>query len=651
MNTRIAILTSCTGSKQYAPPNQLTKKDFLEWDERRISELAEYELPAYQMYTGNQHARLIAGTTHLRSSGNKVDLYILSAGYGLIEGDDLILPYECTFAEMKGAELDKWAFHLNIYKKAAQLFQQTHYDLVLVLLGDDYLRALQLTDDTVFGSPTLFLCANKSEKFIKGTGEFYKVNLSGAEAKRFHCGLVGLKGELARRLLVALCTADALPQAVFDNLLDFLDNPALESNHKISMPKVSISSHPTFSVDTPTKSMKYFMPDWDDTVDAEYDFIGEISQSGSQVYAHQIYERPNYDGLLISRPSVEKRGLKRATLYWHKVHKFLCVPPNFPVMGDCGAFSYIAQPEPPYQTDEMLTYYTDLGFDLGVSIDHLWFGADTKQDQQHRYDLTIHNAEAFLKEHRKRELTWTPIGAIQGWDAPTYTNAAIQLAQMGYDYIGIGGLVRSKTKDIISTVKSIRDAVPSHVRLHVFGVARPDIIHAYQGLNVTSADSASPLRKAFMDVEKGYFTLDSFYTALKIPSVEAYLKQNPQATNTCQLRQSETTALHNIRNLAMGRETVSAALEALLEYENAIRPNGQSMADSYRRTLEVQPWKACPCTICKTLGVEVILFRGRNRNQRRGYHNTYIWNKLMQQSLDGTPVSKEWLGVQQLSLI
>ena len=656
----IAVLTSCTSTKQYKPSHELTQKDFADLSAdaqgRRIAELSEYTLPAYQMYTGNQHARLIAGIEDLRANGSTVDLHIISAGYGLIGGNQPIVPYECTFSGMTVGEIEAWASYLKIPETTAQLFQQTHYDLVLVLLGDTYLRALQLTDDTVFGSPTLFLCASKSEKFIKGVGEFYKVNLSGAEAKRFHCGLVGLKGELARRLFVRLGEMDGIPGTIFDDVLNFLDDPQLESEYKIAAPMTPLPSvHYTFSVDNlpqGDKNVKYFIPDWDDSVDADYDFIKELHSGGrgnwgNQVYAHQIYERPNYDGLLVSRAVVEKSGAKRATLYLHKVHSFMRVPKDFPIMGDCGAFSYIGQSEPPYQTDEMLDYYTDLGFNLGVSIDHLWFGADTKQDQQYRYDLTIHNAEAFMNEHRKRQLNWTPIGAIQGWDVPTYTNAAIRLSQMGYDYIGLGGMVRAKTKDIISIVESIRSAVSPHVRLHVFGVARPDIIHAYQHLNVTSADSASPLRKAWTDISKGYYTLEKPFAALRIPYVEAYIRiaeRRNQHVNATHLRKLEDDALKEVWALDKGNGAVATALEALLAYDTAIRPDGWDMKAKYLETLEAQPWRHCDCAICQEHGVEVVIFRGNNRNRRRGFHNTYIFYTLMQRLLRGEPVSEAWTG-------
>lgn len=667
-NHRIAVLTSCTSAKQYKPTNELTQQDFELPSgafEQRACELHEYSLPAYQMYTGNQHARLMVGIEDLRSTGSTVDLHIISAGYGLLHGDTNIVPYECTFSNMKAKQIVDWSSRRNIPEDTRKLFQKKDYDLLLVLLGDDYLRALQLTDDVVFGSPTLFLCASKSERFIRGSGNLHIQKLLLSDATLFRCGLVGLKGELARRLLVALIQLEEIPGRIFDGILDFLDDPELESDHKIAAPMLPVPAVDfTLSKDNLPRSqpraLKYFIPDWDDSVDADYDFINEAHSVGrgnwaSQVYAHQIYDRPNYDGLLISRAVVEKSATKRATLFLHKLHPFMRVPPEFPVMGDCGAFSYIDQDEPPYRTDEMLDYYTELGFDYGVSIDHLWFGADTPSAQQSRYDLTIANAHDFLREHKKRGLTWTPIGAIQGWDVDSYTFAARQLADMGYTYIGLGGLVRTRTKQILDITKAIRQVIPPDVRLHIFGVARPDAIRAYQKLNVTSVDSASALRKAWTDVTKGYYTLETTYSALRIPYVEPYIRQTErrgEAIEADALRKLERDALRAVRELDADRLTADAVLDALLAYESAICPEGRDMTARYRRTLEDKPWRHCDCTICRETQVEVAIFRGNNRNRRRGFHNTYIFYEIMQRILRGEQVSEEWIGssLEQLKL-
>ena len=34
-------------------------------------------------------------------------------------------------------------------------------------------------------------------------------------------------------------------------------------------------------------------------------------------------------------------------------------------------------------------------------------------------------------------------------------------------------------------------------------------------------------------------------------------------------------------------------------------------------------------SICKEIGMDVIIFRGNNRNRRRGFHNTFVFYKLL----------------------
>src|SRR5207344_1317638 len=57
--------------------------------------------------------------------------------------------------------------------------------------------------------------------------------------------------------------------------------------------------------------LRYFIPEWDDLVDPDYDFETDTHAGGTgdwsnQVYAHQMYPEPNYDGILVSRAVAEK---------------------------------------------------------------------------------------------------------------------------------------------------------------------------------------------------------------------------------------------------------------------------------------------------------------------------------------------------------
>jgi hypothetical protein len=55
-----------------------------------------------------------------------------------------------------------------------------------------------------------------------------------------------------------------------------------------------------------------------------------------------------------------------------------------------------------------------------------------------------------------------------------------------------------------------------------------------------------------------------------------------------------------------------------------------------QRTLERQPWKDCECDVCRSIGVEVIIFRSSNRNKRRGFHNLSVYHRHLRRTLGET---------------
>jgi hypothetical protein len=308
-------------------------------------------------------------------------------------------------------------------------------------------------------------------------------------------------------------------------------------------------------------------------------------------------------------------------------------------MGDCGAFGYIHEHVPPYSTDEILDYYTRLDFDFGVSIDHLIVAA-TESEKKARYDLTIENAAAFLRMHRKARLPWTPVGAVQGWDAASYAAAAKKYVAMGYRYMALGGLVRSSTQDILDILRRVHDVVPPHVDVHLFGLARIASMRAFAELGVRSVDSASLLRRAWMGTGQNYLAMDgTFYTAIRIPEAGKSFRAKRIVTearaSATRIERLEVRALEAMARFAADDLSVDDALDSLQEYDSLITPNRPSTRELLRATLEARPWRDCDCAICKRDGIHVIIFRGNNRNRRRGFHNTYVFYRLIQRVLSG----------------
>lgn len=382
--------------------------------------------------------------------------------------------------------------------------------------------------------------------------------------------------------------------------------------------------------------IRYYIPDWDDLVDPDYDFAtdthsGGRGEWGNQVYAHQLLPVPAYDGLLVSRVVADKgRAKQRRLAELGSIHRYLRVPAEVPVMGDCGAFGYLKDPEPPYSTDDILKYYTRLGFDAGVSVDHLILG---EEDRDHRYELTLHNAEVFLREHEARGLPWTAIGAVQGWDPDSYAAAARRVADMGYPWLALGGLVRTRTPAVLRTLEAVHAALPRPVPIHLFGLARVEAMPAFARLGVRSVDSASPLRQAWMRTRTSYLLDDTAYAALRIPQtpdhwVAKRLRAHPGLTAE-HLRGLEAEALRSVRAWAARTGSLDDALAALMAYDPYATTARIDLTELYRRTLAERPWERCGCAVCEAAGVEVVIFRGNNRNRRRGFHNTQVFRRQL----------------------
>ena len=457
------------------------------------------------------------------------------------------------------------------------------------------------------------------------------------------------------------------------------------------------------------RQLKYFIPDWDDVVDPRYDFHEERYSNSTgpedrgsggwdnEVFAHQFYDTPSYDGLLVSR-DVLRKSKKKARMLEELaegnggVHRYLRVPPDFPVMGDCGAFGYVDEPEPPYSVDEVLDYYTRHGFNYGISVDHLVFGASTEQGRQQRYDITLENAAEFYRKHTQLGLPWRPMAAVQGWDIDSYVEAATQSVAMGYDYLAIGGLVRSNTEEVLLILRNIREAIGADVDIHALGVARFATTKDFLDIGITSMDSATYLRRAWTSTRDNFWTRDKrIYTAVRIPdpltSLRARAKSegnegvekaiaefeikegrrlSPEERETIIEATVEAAKVKVIEeNLETARvleqqcfealrqyaekddaHTLVSLIERISEYEAYV--GRKSRQEDYAAMLAARPWESCGCTICEQAGIEVAIFRGNNRNRRRGFHNTRVFYDLLGEALVTGSLEKPQRGIDVL---
>jgi hypothetical protein len=408
--------------------------------------------------------------------------------------------------------------------------------------------------------------------------------------------------------------------------------------------------------------MKFFFPDSQDLVDPSFDFVTERRSENRQrhrddLYVHEVFSSPVCDGLLVSKGIVDGLSGGAGKYSMAQRHRLLRVgakeffrlerrdQPPLPIIGDCGAFTYVREQIPPYSVDEVLQFYTDCDVDLGISVDHVILEFQPKWDSaaeavpasvRERQTITLELASEFLTKCQKSGLRLEPLGVAQGWSPRSYARAVTELEKIGYSYIAIGGMVPLKTKDILATLSEIsRNKLPQ-TRLHLLGVTRTDAISEFGRFGVVSFDSTSPLRQAFKDAKNNYYTPDRTFTAVRVPQVEGNPdlqkriragEVNQQLARRLELRCLELLAKYDSELVDL--ETVLTALD---EYE-AVHSPTSTFSESNRETLTAAPWKKCPCDVCRSLGIHVVLFRGAERNRRRGFHNLWVFYRRVQSQM------------------
>ena len=416
--------------------------------------------------------------------------------------------------------------------------------------------------------------------------------------------------------------------------------------------------------------MKFIFADSLDYVDPDFDFIGDRSSADRQpywddAYPHEILGYAPYDGMLVSRGIVGDHRVKgkysssqARRFHLVGVRKFLRLDkPEFAhldIFGDCGAFTYAQEERPPYTAVEMAEFYDECGFTHGCSVDHIIFDFDAggfgmgggTDDAKTRFEITLENADAFLREALAMDACFTPLGVVQGWSPGSIAEAARRLVTMGYGYLAIGGMVPLKSPEIKLVLEAIRNAVPASTRLHILGFAKADDIDSFHSYDIASFDTTSPLIRAFKDAKQNYYLPGEglglrYFTSIRVPQAI----ENPKLQRSVkrgifraeELVRLEALALNSLRAFDRGAADLEETLHNVLVYSAPLveeKPYEDCkdsialarLAQRYRVTLTERPWKQCPCKICQDAAIDVIIFRGSNRNKRRGIHNLAVYH-------------------------
>ncbi len=372
-----------------------------------------------------------------------------------------------------------------------------------------------------------------------------------------------------------------------------------------------------------------------------------------------------------------------------------------------------------------------------------------ENDTDFRYELTLENAEKMYALHLDGDYSFRLMAAIQGNSPESYAEATERVLDMGYRYIGIGGLASSQVDEVRGIVNAVGDTIrefenehSTRVDAHVFGFAKTDAFSDIGQSRMSSFDSASMLRSAWNSGNNYHMDSDTKYDAVRVRqptsvkaalwgqemlyALRAYDEQTSIADAILEWEEVAETAItqfeeyvknnrfnggHDSKRVTDVRQHLrdnfeyTAELKAsfgdefwkditwklcddtpdngveLDEYlemideakavfesefpkmQSAIREHEEKTGEvgsfeqiwsvvteyaksdviddadllsGYKETLRERPWEQCDCAICTERGIEVVIWRGNNRNRRRGFHNTKRFYEEFQDALPKT---------------
>ncbi len=200
---KVLVITSCHGEKKYVPDNIAISKDLDDLGSRSIKEeeLKNYKVKAKEMFISNQNKMIAEALNYYDTSKALIDVSFVSSGYGYINSDDYVIPYDLNFSAMSMIELDKRSSFLKIHEEL--YYSAKNYDLVFFMLNNEYLRVIKLPIELPKNVKQIFFISNSDEKFLSLEEDIFLVKTGNEEAAKFNI----TPSELKSHIFKLICQA------------------------------------------------------------------------------------------------------------------------------------------------------------------------------------------------------------------------------------------------------------------------------------------------------------------------------------------------------------------------------------------------------------------------------------------------------------
>lgn len=209
----VLVISACSGSKA-RDEEKLVYEDFKSNNfNEREKQLSEYSLPAKKMYTGQEH-KYIKDAVRKLEDHVSLDWKIISAGYGMLDSDEEIVPYEITFNDDK-IDTREWSKEIGIPEDFFSAVED--YDLVIVALGTEYLKGLDLRNREISeDSEIIFLNGKSATRELPEQDNIERVPVGSKQQKEFGKMMIRLKGWLLNQYAGNMASKEDLEELARD---------------------------------------------------------------------------------------------------------------------------------------------------------------------------------------------------------------------------------------------------------------------------------------------------------------------------------------------------------------------------------------------------------------------------------------------------
>lgn len=195
-NRKILLISPCTAKKRQGDFH-LSYKDFKkgpEFVEKKQKEVKKFK--ARDLYLGLGH-KLI--NQAIDKSELDIDWFILSAGYGFVEADKKIAPYDVSFKSVSNPTT--WSEHLQVPQLFREMTRSSEYDFGFILLGKEYLDACQISMEWKPAFPICFMGTNNTLKKLPKKDTIVKLMLTRKDCTKYGASMINLKGAVMAAIL------------------------------------------------------------------------------------------------------------------------------------------------------------------------------------------------------------------------------------------------------------------------------------------------------------------------------------------------------------------------------------------------------------------------------------------------------------------